>query len=71
MAALERLRAEGWEESLRLLHSHIGSQVPDILTVRKAVQEAAVLCKVREGFPVEYLDVGGVGGGLRREPRGV
>ena len=61
MAALERLRAEGWEGSLRLLHSHIGSQVPDILTVRKAVQEAARLyAKVRkEGFPVEYLDVGG------------
>jgi len=61
MAALERLRAEGWEESLRLLHSHIGSQVPDILTVRKAVQEAArFYAKVRkEGFPVEYLDVGG------------
>ena len=61
MAALERLRAEGWEDSLRLLHSHIGSQVPDILTVRKAVQEAArFYAKVRkEGFPVEYLDVGG------------
>ncbi|HCE06158.1 MAG TPA: biosynthetic arginine decarboxylase, partial [Verrucomicrobiales bacterium] len=61
MAALERLRAEGWEGSLRLLHSHIGSQVPDILTVRKAVQEAArFYAKVRkEGFPVEYLDVGG------------
>lgn len=61
MTALQRLRAERWESSLRLLHSHIGSQVPDILTVRKAVQEAArFYSKVRqEGFPVEYLDVGG------------
>ena len=61
MAALERLRGEGLEESLRLLHFHIGSQVPDILAVRKAVQEAArFYAKVRkEGFPVEYLDVGG------------
>ena len=52
MAALERLRAEGWEDSLRLLHSHIGSQVPDILTVRKAVQEAARFMPrcARKGF---------------------
>ena len=61
MVTLETLRAEGWEDCLRLLHSHIGSQVPDILTVRKAVQEGArFYAKVRElGFPVEYLDVGG------------
>ena len=61
MAALEILRAEGWEDCLRLLHSHIGSQVPDIQTVRKAVQEGArFYAKVRQlGFPVEYLDVGG------------
>jgi arginine decarboxylase len=44
-----------------LLHFHIGSQVPDILTVRKAVQEGArFYAKVRQlGFPLEYLDVGG------------
>ena len=61
VAALDLLRAEGWEDCFRMLHSHIGSQVPDILTVRKAVQEGArVYAKVRKlGFPVEYLDVGG------------
>ena len=61
MTALEILREEGWEDCLQLLHSHIGSQVPDIQTVRKAVQEAArFYAKVRQlGFPVEYLDVGG------------
>ena len=61
MVVLKALKDEGWEDCLRLLHSHIGSQVPDILTVRKAVQEGArFYAKVRElGFPVEFLDVGG------------
>jgi len=61
MAAIELLRAESWEDCFRLLHFHIGSQVPDILTVRKAVQEGArFYAKVRQlGFPLEYLDVGG------------
>jgi arginine decarboxylase len=46
---------------LKLLHFHIGSQVPDILTVKKAVQEAArFYAKLyKMGFAIEYLDVGG------------
>src|SRR5208337_1683376 len=46
---------------LKLLHFHIGSQVPDILTVKKAVQEAArFYAKLHKmGFPIEYIDVGG------------
>ena len=44
-----------------MLHFHIGSQVPDILTVKKAVQEGArFYAKLRKlDFPIEYLDVGG------------
>src|SRR5258708_31989791 len=44
-----------------LLHFHIGSQVPDILIVKRAVQEAArFYAKLQKmGFPIEYLDVGG------------
>ena len=61
LAATEMLRAEKLEHCFRLLHFHIGSQVPDILTVKKAVQEAtrfyAKLHKM--GFPIEFLDVGG------------
>jgi arginine decarboxylase len=43
------------------LHFHIGSQVPDILTVKKAVQEAArFYAKLKKmGFPIEFMDVGG------------
>jgi arginine decarboxylase len=61
LAATEMLRAENLGHCLKLLHFHIGSQVPDILTVKKAVQEAARLyAKLNKmGFAIEYLDVGG------------
>src|SRR5271168_1406668 len=41
LAATEMLKAENLGHCFKLLHFHIGSQVPDILTVKKAVQEAA------------------------------
>ena len=61
LAAAEMLKAENLGHCFKLLHFHIGSQVPDILTVKKAVQEAARLyAKLQKmGFPVSYLDVGG------------
>src|SRR5260221_4665659 len=61
LAATEMLTAENLGHCLKLLHFHIGSQVPDILTVKKAVQEAArFYAKLHKmGFPVEYMDVGG------------
>jgi arginine decarboxylase len=61
LAATEMLKAENLGHCLKLLHFHIGSQVPDILTVKKAVQEAArFYAKLNKmGFPIEYIDVGG------------
>jgi arginine decarboxylase len=61
LAAAELLRAENLGHCFKLLHFHIGSQVPDILTVKKAVQEAArFYAKLHKmGFPIEFLDVGG------------
>ena len=61
LAAVETLRAEKMGHCLRLLHFHIGSQVPDILTIKKAVQEAArFYAKLfKMGFAIEYVDVGG------------
>jgi arginine decarboxylase len=61
LAAAETLRAENMGHCLRLLHFHIGSQVPDILTIKKAVQEAArFYAKLfKMGFAIESLDVGG------------
>src|SRR5688572_4881116 len=61
LAAADLLKSENLAHCFRLLHFHIGSQVPDILTVKKAVQEAsrfyAKLYKM--GFQIELLDVGG------------
>jgi arginine decarboxylase len=61
VVATELLKAENLVHCFKLLHFHIGSQVPDILTVKKAVQEAARFhAKLHKmGFPVEYMDVGG------------
>jgi arginine decarboxylase len=61
LAAVDLLKAENLGHCFKLLHFHIGSQVPDILTVKKAVQEAgrfyAKLFKM--GFEIQYVDVGG------------
>ena len=61
LAATEMLKRENLTHCFKLLHFHIGSQVPDILTVKKAVQEAArFYAKLRKmGFNIEFLDVGG------------
>ena len=61
LAATDILKAENLEHCLKLLHFHIGSQVPDILTVKKAVQEAArFYAKLHKmGFAIEFMDVGG------------
>src|SRR5436190_15620391 len=61
LAAAEMLKAENLVHCFKLLHFHIGSQVPDILIVKRAVQEAArFYAKIyKMGFQVEFLDVGG------------
>ena len=61
LMATDMLRAEKMEHCFKLLHFHIGSQVPDILTIKKAVQEAArFYAKLyKSGFAIESLDVGG------------
>src|SRR5689334_23427613 len=61
LAATDLLRAEGLTHCFKLLHFHIGSQIPDILTVKKAVQEAArFYAKLNKtGFPIDFVDVGG------------
>jgi arginine decarboxylase len=61
MEATELLKSRGMEDCLKLMHFHIGSQIPDIQTVKRAVREAArYYAKLKLlGFPLEYLDVGG------------
>src|ERR1051326_3846967 len=61
VAATEMLKAAGLSHCLKLVHFHLGSQVPDISTIKRAVREAAryyaKLCKL--GHELGYLDVGG------------
>ncbi|MES2309539.1 MAG: biosynthetic arginine decarboxylase, partial [Verrucomicrobiota bacterium] len=61
LEATKMLQEAGLEESFKLLHFHIGSQVPDIRTVKKSVREAArYFAKIyQHGFKLEYIDVGG------------
>jgi arginine decarboxylase len=61
LMAAEMLKSENLAHCFKLLHFHIGSQVPDILIVKRAVQEAArFYAKLQKmGFPIEFLDVGG------------
>ncbi len=59
--ASETLREAGLAHCLKLVHFHVGSQVPDIGTVKRAVREAArVYAKlVKLGHALGYLDCGG------------
>jgi arginine decarboxylase len=61
VAASEMLKAAGLAHCLKLIHFHVGSQVPDISTIKRAVREAAryyaKICKL--GHDLGYLDVGG------------
>src|SRR5712671_4934897 len=61
LVATEMLKTENLGHCFKLLHFHIGSQVPDILIVKRAVQEAArFYAKLyKMGFQIELLDVGG------------
>lgn len=48
-------------QCLELLHYHLGSQIPNIRTIRSGVSEASrvYVNLVQEGAPMGYLDMGG------------
>jgi arginine decarboxylase len=59
--ASDMLHAAGLAHCLKLVHFHVGSQVPDIGTIKRAVREAArFYAKLSKmGHELGYLDVGG------------
>jgi arginine decarboxylase len=61
LQAIQILTDGGMAESLKLLHFHIGSQIPDILTIKNAVREIGrYYAKLRKmGHQIQYVDVGG------------
>jgi arginine decarboxylase len=58
---LNRLEAAGRLDSLKLIHFHLGSQIPDIRHIKQAMTEVArYYVEMRQlGVGVEYVDVGG------------
>jgi arginine decarboxylase len=61
VAASQMLREAGLAHCFKLVHFHVGSQVPDISTIKRAVREAArYYAKLSKlGHELGYLDVGG------------
>ncbi len=61
VAASQMLKEAGLAHCFKLLHFHVGSQVPDISTIKRAVREAArYYAKLYKlGHDLGYLDVGG------------
>lgn len=61
LQAADIMKEAGMSSAFKLVHFHIGSQVPDILIIKRAVREAARhYAKLRRaGYPIEFLDVGG------------
>jgi arginine decarboxylase len=61
LRGLEELRSRGMEDCFKLLHFHLGSQIPNIRIVKGALNEAARVYTelVKAGAGLEYLDVGG------------
>ena len=58
---VDRLRAAGHLDCLRMLHFHLGSQIPNIRNIRDGVNEACryYIDLAREGAALEYIDLGG------------
>ena len=61
MDVVDALRARDYLDCLKLQHSHLGSQVPNIIEIRMAALEACrfFIEMVKEGAPLTYLDLGG------------
>ncbi|HEX8410375.1 MAG TPA: biosynthetic arginine decarboxylase, partial [Thermoanaerobaculia bacterium] len=61
LEAMEIMEKAGMASAFKLLHFHIGSQIPDILTIKRAVREAAMYYAklYKSGHRLEYIDVGG------------
>ena len=61
VAGSNYLKENGLAHCLKLVHFHVGSQVPDIGTIKRAVREAARFYAklAKMGHDLEYMDVGG------------
>jgi hypothetical protein len=61
MRVVDKLRAAGREDILKLVHFHLGSQIPDVRFIKQAMTEVArYYVELRElGLDITHVDVGG------------
>jgi len=61
MRVIEKLRAAGRLDILRMVHFHLGSQIPDVRKIKQAMTEVArYYVELRKlGIEIGYVDVGG------------
>jgi arginine decarboxylase len=61
LRGLEELKSRGMADCFKLLHFHLGSQIPNIRIIKGALNEAARIYAelAKAGAGLEYLDVGG------------
>ncbi len=61
LRVLDELKQHDMQDCFKLLHFHLGSQVPNIRHIKAALNEAVRIYVelVRSGAGLEYLDVGG------------
>lgn len=61
LEALEKLKKSGLQDSLRLIHFHIGSQITKIRRIQTALNEAAqyYVNLKKMGYNIEFVDCGG------------
>jgi arginine decarboxylase len=61
LRALAELKERGMQDCFRLLHFHLGSQIPNIRHIKGALNEAARIYVelMQRGAGLRYLDVGG------------
>jgi len=59
--AVDLLKEANMLHCLRLIHFHLGSQIPNIQNIRAGIREACryYIDLVQEGAPLGYLDIGG------------
>ncbi|AFJ01340.1 Biosynthetic arginine decarboxylase [Methylophaga frappieri] len=61
LEVVEQLKQADMLHCLQLLHSHLGSQIPNIRNIRSGVMEACRFYSglIEEGAPMGYIDLGG------------
>ncbi|MGE0609207.1 MAG: biosynthetic arginine decarboxylase [Pirellulales bacterium] len=61
LRALDELKQHGMEDCFKLLHFHLGSQIPNIRHIKGALNEAGrIYVQLKDrGAGLEYMDVGG------------